>query len=475
MTSLTLPVRNPRTGAQDYEISAAGPVEIAATAARLRTAQKAWAALPLADRGAALLRLADTLVKHRAAITSALEIDTGRRRIAGMELDGAVAALRGWVAQAPYLLPDGWTQGRAMTHIRHAPQFVPYALTGVISPWNFPLTLSMIDTIPALLAGSAVIIKPSEVTPRFEAPMMAAIVDAGLEDVLTFVTGDGATGAALIEAVDVICFTGSVATGRKVAAAAAAKMIPAFLELGGKDPLIVTASADIEKATDAALRGSVLSTGQACQSIERIYVATEIHDVFLKRLTEKAAAVRLNWPDITSGDLGPIIFDKQAAILADQIEDAKSKGARILTGGEIETHGGGLWLRPTVLTNVSQQMKVMTEETFGPLLPVTPYAATEDAIEAANNSEYGLSAAVFAGTLEEAEAIAVQIEAGAISLNDAALTGLFHEAEKHSFKLSGLGGSRMGPAGFQRFLRRKALIANTGAPAPLSAFAEDAQ
>lgn len=474
MTSRTLPVRNPRTGAQDYEISVAGPAEIAATAARLRTAQRAWAALSLADRGAALLRLAETLVKHRAAITAALEIDTGRRRIAGMELDGAVAALRGWVAQAPHLLPDGWTQGGAMPHIRHAPQFIPYTLTGVISPWNFPLTLSMIDTIPALLAGSAVIIKPSEVTPRFEAPMMAAIVDAGLEDVLTFVTGDGATGAALIEAVDVICFTGSVATGRKVAAAAAAKMIPAFLELGGKDPLIVTASADIEKATDAALRGSVLSTGQACQSIERIYVAAEIHDVFLKRLIEKAAAVRLNWPDITRGDLGPIIFDKQAAILADQIEDAKSKGARILTGGEIETHGGGLWLRPTVLTNVSQQMKVMTEETFGPLLPVIPYTATEDAIAAANNSEYGLSAAVFAGTLEEAEAIAVQIEAGAISLNDAALTGLFHEAEKHSFKLSGLGGSRMGPAGFQRFLRRKALIANTGAPAPLSAFAEDA-
>lgn len=475
MTIRMLKVRNPRSGALDYEISAAGPEEIAELAARLRTAQKDWAAQPLQDRCAALIRLADTLVKHRAAITSALEIDTGRRRIAGMELDGAVAALRGWVAQAPHLLPEGWTDGRAMPHIRHAPQFVPYALTGVISPWNFPLTLSMIDTIPALLAGSAVIIKPSEVTPRFAAPMMAAIADAELEDLLTFVSGDGATGAALIEAVDVICFTGSVATGRKVAAAAAARMIPAFLELGGKDPLIVTASADLEKATDAALRGSVLSTGQACQSIERIYVAAEIHDAFLKRLTEKAATVRLNWPDIARGEIGPIIFDRQAAILADQIEDAKAKGARILTGGEIETHGGGLWLRPTVLTNVSHQMNVMTEETFGPILPVMPFATIEEAITLANDTEYGLSAAVFAGTLEEAEAIAALIEAGAVSLNDAALTGLFHEAEKYSFKLSGLGGSRMGPAGFQRFLRRKALIANTGAPAPLSAFAEDAK
>ena len=475
MTSRLLPVRNPRTGASDYEIPAAGPDEIAATATRLRTAQRAWAGLSLENRGAALLRLADALVAHRAAIIAALEIDTGRRRIAGMELDGAVAALRGWVAQAPGLLPQGWAQGRAMPHIRHAPQFVPYALTGVISPWNFPLTLSMIDTIPALLAGSTVIIKPSEVTPRFALALMAAIADADLEDILTLITGDGTTGAALINAVDVICFTGSVASGRKVAAAAATKMIPAFLELGGKDPLIVTATANLEHATDAALRGSVLSTGQACQSIERIYVAAEIHDAFLKILTEKASAVRLNFPDITSGELGPIIFDKQAAILAAQIEDAKARGATILTGGEIETHGGGLWLRPTVITNVSHQMKVMTEETFGPLLPVMPYTTTEEVISFANDTEYGLSAAVFAGTLEEAEALAVQIDAGAVSLNDAALTGLFHEAEKHSFKLSGLGGSRMGPAGFQRFLRRKALIANTGAPAPLSAFAEDAQ
>ncbi|MFN3607615.1 MAG: aldehyde dehydrogenase family protein [Hyphomonas sp.] len=474
MTTRTLPVRNPRTGVNDFEITAAGPEEIAATASRLRAAQREWAARSLQERGAALLRLADTLLAHRAAITGALEIDTGRRRIAGMELDGAVAALRGWVAQAPGLLPQGWTPGRAMPHIRHAPQFVPYALTGVISPWNFPLTLSMIDTIPALLAGSAVIIKPSEVTPRFSVPLIAAIADAGLEDILTLINGDGPTGAALINAVDVICFTGSVATGRKVAAGAAARMIPAFLELGGKDPLIVTATADLEKATDAALRGSVLSTGQACQSIERIYVAAEIHDAFLKRLTEKAAAVRLNWPDITSGDLGPIIFDKQAEILAAQIEDAKAKGARVLTGGEIELHGGGQWLRPTVLTDVSHEMKVMTEETFGPLLPVMPYTTSEEVIAFANDTEYGLSAAVFAGTLEEAEAIAVQIDAGAVSLNDAALTGLFHEAEKHSFKLSGLGGSRMGPSGFQRFLRRKALIANTGAPAPLSTFAEDA-
>ncbi|MEM0986583.1 MAG: aldehyde dehydrogenase family protein [Pseudomonadota bacterium] len=468
-----LRVRNPRTGALDYEIIAADPAAVSETARAVRTAQVAWAERSLEARGQALAGFAKALVDHRPALAAALEADTGRGRIASMEVDGAVGSIHGWIAQAPHLLPDGWTDGRQNPAIRHAPQFRPYPVVGVISPWNFPLTLSMIDTIPALLAGCGVVIKPSEVTPRFAQPLRAAIDAAGLSDVLKIVDGDGTTGAALIETVDAVCFTGSVATGRKVASAAAARMIPAFLELGGKDPLIVTATADIERATDAALRGSVLSTGQACQSIERIYVARAIHGPFLERLVEKANAVRLNWPDITEGEIGPIIFDRQAEILAAHIADARQKGAKVLTGGTIEDHGG-IWLRPTILADVTHDMAVMREESFGPLLPVMAFDIVDEAVAYANDTEYGLSAAVFAGTLDEAETIGRRIEAGAISLNDAALTALFHEAEKHSFKLSGMGGSRMGPAGFQRFLRRKALIANTGAPAPLAAFAEDA-
>lgn len=467
-------VRNPRTGQHDYQFEAASTALIEQTTASHRAAAKAWHKLGLEARIAKLKAFADALGKHRASIAAALEIDTGRRRIAGMEVDGTIGSIHSWVAQAPHLLPSGWTDGRMNPAIRHAPQFLPYPVVGVISPWNFPLTLSMIDTVPALLAGCSVIVKPSEVTPRFVEPLRKAIEEAGLSEVLTFVQGAGETGAALINAVDAICFTGSVATGRKVAAAAAQNMIPAFLELGGKDPLIVLEDANLEHTTDAALRGSVLSTGQACQSIERIYVARSIHDDFVEQLMAKAAATRLNWPDITQGEIGPIIFDKQAEILSDHIEDAKAKGARILTGGEIETHGGGTWLRPTVIADATHEMKVVTEETFGPIMPVIVFETVQDAIAMANDTEYGLSAAVFAGTLEQAQAVGEQIEAGAVSLNDAALTALFHEAEKHSFKRSGMGGSRMGAAGFQRFLRRKALIANTGAPAPLGAFAEDA-
>lgn len=464
---------NPRTGVLDYQFEATSREDIQHTANRLRAAARDWQALDMDGRMARLGAFAGALGRHREAIADRLSVDTGRRRIAGQEVDGVIGSIHGWLAQAPHLLPDGWTEGRTNTAIRHAPQFVPYTLVGVISPWNFPLTLSMIDTIPALLAGCTVMIKPSEVTPRFVDQCLKAIEDAGLQDVLTFVQGDGVTGGALIDAVDAVCFTGSVATGRKVAVAAAGNMIPAFLELGGKDPLIVLESADLDKATDAALRGSVLSTGQACQSIERVYVARAIHDPFLNLLVEKAESVELNWPDIGKGHIGPIIFNKQAKTLQAHIDDATSKGAKLLTGGQIEHHGGGKWLRPTILSNVTHDMDVMTEETFGPIVPVMAFDTVDEAISLANDTAFGLSAAVFAGTLEEAERIGRQVEAGGISLNDAALTALFYEAEKHSFKLSGMGGSRMGPAGFQRFLRRKALIANTGAPAPIGAFAED--
>jgi len=470
-----LKARNPRTGEYDYAFAPSDEAQLAACTQTLRTGQKDWAALLIEDRAARLLDFAKALVTHREEIARALEQYTGRRRIAGLEVDGVVGAIHGWAGQAGALQSSVWTDGRANPAIRHRAQFVPYALVGVISPWNFPLTLSMIDTLPALLAGCAVLIKPSEVTPRFAEPLEQAIAAAGLEDVLKIVSGDGRTGAALVQHVDAVCFTGSVATGRKVAAAAAAAFIPAFLELGGKDPLIVTPSADLARASDAALRGSVLSTGQACQSIERIYVGEQVGGAFIEALIAKASTARLNWPDINTGEIGPLIFDKQADILADQIADALAKGAKLHTGGEIETHGGGLWLRPTVLTGVTHEMKVMREETFGPILPVMTYQNEAEAIALANDTEYGLSAAVFAGTIEEAERIGEQIEAGAISLNDAALTALFHEAEKQSFKHSGMGASRMGTAGFQCFLRRKALIANTGAPAPLSAFAEDAK
>ena len=468
-----LAARNPRTGESDYLFQACTREELSKTTEALRAAQPEWSDAGFQGRGEALGRLVEALSARRSELVAALEADTGRRRIAGTEVDAMVGSIAAWRGIAAGLSEASWVSGHAAPHIRHTAQRVAYPLVGVISPWNFPLLLAMIDTIPALMAGCAVVLKPSEVTPRFIEPLRAIIVEAGLEGVLALVSGDAGTGREIVGAVDCVCFTGSVATGRQVAVAAATRLVPAFLELGGKDPLIVLDGADLDAATDAALRGSVVATGQACQSIERIYVARAIYDAFLARLTVKAAAARLNWPDIALGDIGPIIFAPQAKVLSRQLLDAVARGGRVLTGGEIERHGGGLRLRPTVIADATSDMLLMREETFGPILPVAPFDTIDDAVALANDGEFGLSAAVFAASLAEAEAVGRRLEAGAISLNDAALTALFHEASNQSFKASGLGPSRMGEEGLTRFTRRKALIANTAAPVPLSAYRED--
>ncbi|WP_371398122.1 aldehyde dehydrogenase family protein [Fretibacter rubidus] len=471
--SQTLNVKNPRTGEVDYTIEALDASEVASLAARLRGTQGEWLLRGLKGRGDALLALAASLENHANAIIAALEIDTGRKTIASQEVMGVIGSLRGWTQLAPMLMPKPeWTQGRMKPNFKHQNDYIPYALVGVISPWNFPMTLSFIDAIPALMAGACVMIKPSEVTPRFADAVSKAIEEAGLSDVISFAQGGGATGAALVDNVDCVCFTGSVATGRKVALSAAENLIPANLELGGKDPMIITASADLDKAAELALRASVLATGQACQSIERVYVPSEHYDNFLDKLVSKAEAVKLNYPDISQGHIGPFIFNKQADIVAGQIKDAVTKGARVLTGGEILTHGGGRWLRPTVIADVTHAMNIMVEETFGPVVPVMAYDGIEHAINLANDTSFGLSGAVYAGTIEEAHEIGQHINAGAISLMDGALTGQYFEAGKQSFKNSGLGPSRMGANGFLRFFRQKAYIANTVCPLTIDDFAE---
>jgi acyl-CoA reductase-like NAD-dependent aldehyde dehydrogenase len=313
-----------------------------------------------------------------------------------------------------------------------------------------------------------VFVKPSEVTPRFVEPLKRAIADVPeLARVFAIEAGDGRMGAALIGQVDAVCFTGSVATGRKVAVAAAERFIPAFLELGGKDPAIILPSANLEDAADAILRGSVVASGQVCLALERAYVHESQHDAFVDLLVAKARQVQLNYPDIGKGDLGPLIFDRQADIIDAHLEDAVAKGAVIRCGGKSENLGGGRYCRATVVTNVDHSMKLMTEETFGPVIPVMSYKTVDEAVALANDSEFGLSAAVFAGTLDEARAVAERINAGGLSLNDAALTRETYEAEKNSFGYSGMGGSRMGAAGLLRFYRKKALLMQTGKPARL--------
>ena len=458
----TLPVRNPRSGAMDYTIRPLDEAALTALAARLRAAQPEWVAAGIAGRAAVLRAWATDLLGASAPLFEALATDTGRRLLARSEILTLRGMVEGYAALGAGLLGAGSERPSVAPGILIDTQLVPYELAGVISPWNFPFLLSMLDAVPALLAGSTVIVKPSEVTPRFIAPLMESIArHPALARVFAVIEGDGATGAALISQSDIVCFTGSVATGRTVAEACARQFIPACLELGGKDPAIVLASADAEHAAAVVLRASVQATGQACQSLERVYVDRRIYGPFLAALVREAEAVQLNYPDIHRGQVGPLIFARQAAIIEAQLADARAKGAQVLTGGTIEHHGGGLWLRPTVVTDVHHGMTLLSEETFGPVIPVMPFDSIDETLQLANDSVYGLSAAVF-GEEVEARAVAARLAVGAVSINDGGLTTEAFDAEKNSFRLSGLGASRLGASGFTRFLRRRALLIQRG-------------
>ncbi|MGW0811432.1 aldehyde dehydrogenase family protein [Nonomuraea sp. NPDC002799] len=450
-------VRDPLTGRPGRPLAPVPPTRLAAVAAGLRAMSPAWLT---ADRSAALTRFGAALADDD-DLLAALVADTGRVGESVLERQIVAASITRWAHQAPALLAPPAERPASLPGIVVGGDAVPYELVGVISPWNFPLLLGLIDAVPALAAGCAVLVKPSEVTPRFIEPLMR-LVPADLP--LRVVEGDGATGAALVGLVDAVVFTGSVETGRAVAESAARAFVPAHLELGGKDPAIVLADADLDRAAAAILWGGTANAGQSCQSIERVYVAREAHDTFLALLVGKAAQVGLT---CEGGPIGPIIGPGTEDVIAAHLADAVAKGATVHTGGEIERHGGGHWCRPTVLSGVDHGMTIMTEETFGPVLPVMAVDGPDEAVALANDSRYGLSAAVFAGTERAALAVAARLRAGAVSVNDASLTALVHEGEKHSFRLSGLGGSRMGAASISRFLRRRAFLVNrSGAADP---------
>ncbi|MFI6480924.1 aldehyde dehydrogenase family protein [Nonomuraea sp. NPDC050663] len=439
-------MRDPLTGRIEREL--APPADLAPIVAGLRAAQAAWA---LADRGEVLRRFGRAIAGD-AALLEALIADTGRRTESELEVRLVAGMIERWSAatvesqeQAPSAVVPSVVLGGAWR---------PYELVGVISPWNLPLLLGLIDAVPALAAGCSVLVKPSEVTPRFIEPLMRLVPP---ELPLRVIEGDGTTGAAMVEVVDAVAFTGSVPTGRRVAEAAARAFIPAFLELGGKDPAIVLDGSDLDRATSAVLWGGTANAGQSCLSVERVYVQRTIYEPFVALLAAKAAKVGLT---CEGGPIGPLIDPAQAGVIERHLADAVARGATVLTGGLIEHHGGGRWCRPTVLTGVDHRMLVMTEETFGPVLPVMPFTTADEAVELANDSDYGLSAAVFGPTEQAALEVAARLETGAVSINDAGLTAIIQEGEKNAVKLSGLGGSRMGPAALRRFLRRTSYLIN---------------
>jgi succinate-semialdehyde dehydrogenase / glutarate-semialdehyde dehydrogenase len=461
MSLSTMKARNPRNGKLDYTFNVDSADAIAAKAQTMRRYAPAWAKLSIGERVTALTQWRDALAKRKTEIIAALTIDTGRMRETTMEFDATISGINRWLTRAPLVLgaPPPTRASIVVPMLLH-PASTPIGLVGVISPWNFPLLLALIDAIPALLAGCPVIIKPSEFTPRFVAPMQAALDECPvLRQALSLVAGGPAVGAAIIDQADAVCFTGSVPTGKIIAKHCAERLIPCFLELGGKDAALVLHGANITHAARAICWGGLANAGQSCLSVERIFVEDALFSDFAKALTDEVKKLSINYPDISQGQIGPLIAERQAAVIQSQLDDAYAQGATATVGGKVEEHDGGLWCPPTVLINVSPQMRIMTEETFGPVLPVMACRDAAHALELANGTEFGLSGAVF-GDAEQAREVALQMECGAVSINDAALTAIVHDGEKQAFKQSGVGVSRMGDASIGRFRRSRVLIEN---------------
>jgi acyl-CoA reductase-like NAD-dependent aldehyde dehydrogenase len=336
-------------------------------------------------------------------------------------------------------------------------QYRPYPVVGVISPWNFPLILSLGDAIPALIAGCAVVIKPSEVTPLGLGEIAEAWKgEIGAPDVFDVVNGMGETGSALVDEVDYVQFTGSDRTAKKVLARAAETLTPVSAELGGKDPMIVLRSADVEKAANAAAWGAFANTGQVCISVERLYVEEPVYDEFLQRFTEEVRNLNQGMDGPEHGkELGAMTFSPQTKIVEDHVEDARASGATVLTGGK-RIDGPGDWYEPTVLTGVDHSMKVMRDESFGPVVGVMKVRDADEAVQLANDSRYGLAGSVF-GSRREAEKVARRLEVGTANVNDVLVGFLASDVPMGGWKDSGIG-FRHGEYGIKKFVRPESLV-----------------
>jgi acyl-CoA reductase-like NAD-dependent aldehyde dehydrogenase len=427
----------------------AGPTDVADAAAALRGAQPAWEDLGPEGRARHLRAWLNWFLDNERRIAELIQAETGKAwNDASMEGIVAVELINYMTAHAAEFLAPRKISPHNLTAVtkRLRLTFRPYPLVGLITPWNMPIAAPMLDVVGAMTAGAAVLSKPSEVTPLAWAEAVRGWrEEIGAPPVLDCVTGDGATGAAVVEQVDMVMFTGSVRTGREVAARAGQRLIPCSLELGGKDAMIVLADADIDRAASAATWGSMVNAGQACVSVERVYVDDSVYDEFVEKVTAKVKGLRTGTdePGQFSTDVGAITTSAQLDIIEAHMRDAVAKGARLLTGGQ--RRSGGQIFEPTVLVDVDHTMDCMRQETFGPTLPIMKVNDEAEAVRLANDSPYGLSASVWSRDRMRAERVAGQLEVGAVNINNV-LTNLFQLGlPQGGWKESGVG-SRLGGA-----------------------------
>ena len=463
-------VSSPVTLAPIGEFECATTGDVRAAVERARKAQVAWGELPVRARAQYLWRLLDQFVARQDEIIDAVIQETGKARseAISMEVFACCDAITYYAKRAEkFLAPERRAIHGVLGFAKKLTLvYKPLGVVGLITPWNGPVVLAANPLVQAVVAGNAVVHKPSEVTPFSALLLKRFTEDAGWPaDLYQVLQGDGATGAALIEAgVDKISFTGSVATGRKVAEACGRALIPCTLELGGKDAMIVCADADLERAAQGALLGSCMNTGHYCCGTERIYVVADVYDEFVGRVV--AGAKRLRQSDSGEFDVGAVFWDKQLQIIESQMDDALAKGARVLVGGRRNPELKGLYYEPTVVVDVNHGMDLMTKETFGPIVAIQRVKSEEEALALANDSEYGLNGNVWTTDTAKGMRLAERIETGGVCVNDMAMTYAVPEAPFGGVKTSGVGAVN-GAQGLRNYCHAQPILADRRGKGPI--------
>lgn len=453
-------------GRRRYELSSPATLEpigsfecasdndVASMVERARKAQPSWEAMGPERRAGYLRKALAHLVSHQDDLVDVIVRESGKPRTEALMIDVFAAAdalahnakhAKAWL-QPESARPHGVLRFTKKLQLHYR----PLGVVAVISPWNGPLILSLNPALQALVAGNTVVLKPSEVTPYSGQLAVDLFASSGIpEGVFQVALGDGATGAALVNSeIDKVHFTGSVATGRRIAQACAERLIPYTLELGGNDAMIVCSDADLDSAAGGAVTGSMFNTGQYCCGTERVYVMADVAEEFTSKVVERVKALRQG----SSGDydIGPMCFEPQLAKVESQVADAVASGATVLTGGARNESLKGLFYQPTVLTDVNHSMAVMAEETFGPVLPIVPVADVEEAVELANDTNYGLAGSVWTSDIDQGVRIAGRLRTGSVSINDMAVTYGIPEAPFGGRGDSGVGqaNGKVGVRGF---------------------------
>lgn len=456
----TLPSINPATGEVIAHVQKTPPTILPALVERARAAQKTWAKLDVKERCARLNVLREKMLASRDVLANMVVLESGKPRVEAIFADVFVGldTAAYFARHGAHLLRPERVPHHSMAAKAKSGRIVyePLGVIGIISSWNYPLAIPLSQIIPSVAAGNAVVCKTSEFTPQCGGLIERLFLEAGFpKGLVTVVQGGGEVGQAMIDAApDKVLFTGSVATGRRVAEACARKLIPTVLELGGKDAMIVLEDADLEVASSAAIWGSYTNCGQVCLSVERLFVEQSVCEKFVRRCVEKTKKLRLGPGSDPTTDVGPLIRAQHVQRMSELVHDAVARGAKLLCGGTPRPDIGPNFFEPTVIADVDASMKLFQEETFGPILAIATVRDAEEAVARANESPFALSASVWTGDAGRGEAIASRLHAGAVMVNDAISYFALAEAPHGGCSASGWGRTH-GKAGLQELVQTK--------------------